>query len=260
MPLQELETGVIGDLMGSEPATPEDRATILAPAPAGTLEERWHVYASGYLARLVEAVENDYPAVRRILGEGPFRSLVARYARSCPPRSYDIGRAGDRLAEFLETDPLAETLPFLPDLARFEWALAEAFVAADDLPLSWDVIASLPPDAVADLPLALHPGVAVVRSQWPLFELRDCQDLSDEAVAIPVQGRPVDALVYRRGLDVARRALACGEADLLMRIRAGETLGRLTDVAGDVPSSRLAELFRLWVSEGLIVAERAVPT
>lgn len=257
MRLALLEARVLGDLMGSEPTTPDDRATTFAPPPAGTIEDRWHVYATGYLARLVEAVQNDYPAARRILGEGAFRSLVARYARTCPPRSYDIGRAGDRLAGFLKTDPLTETLPFLPDLARFEWALAEAFVAADDLPLSWDEIASLPPDAVADMPLALHPSVAVVRSQWPLFELRDCQDLPDEAVAIPVQGRPIDALVYRRGLDVARRALADGEAELLMRISAGATLARLSDVVGDVPPGRLAESFRLWVSEGLIVA---VPT
>lgn len=253
LPLQELESRLIGDLLGLAPASAEERALLLAAPPAGTLEERWHVYTSGYLARLVEAVENDYPAVRRILGEGPFRSLVARYARSCPPRSYDIGRTGDRLADFLETDPLAETLAFLPDLARFEWALAEAFVAADEPPLSWEALASIPPEVVAELPLALHPSVAVVRSRWPLFDLRDCQDLPDEAVAVPVQGRPLDALVCRRGLDVARRALDGDEADLLERIAVGATLGLLADVSGDVPPSRLAELFRLWVSEGLIV-------
>lgn len=252
-----LEARVLGDLIGSEPATPADRATRFAPPPAGGIEDRWHVYASGYLARLVEAVENDYPAVRRILGEGPFRSLLARYLRSCPPRSYDIGRAGDRLAEFLAADPLADSLPFLPDLARFEWALGEAFIAADGAPLRWDALASLPPDMVADLPLALHPSVRVIRSRWPLFDLRDCQDVPDAAVAIPVTGRPVDALVYRRGLDVARRALGEGEADLLMRIDAGATLGHLADVASD--TSRLAGTFRLWVSEGLIVSKRVVP-
>lgn len=261
MRLVRLEALMLGDLLGFAPATPTHRARFFAPPPAGTIEERWHVYSSGYRARLVEAVENDYPAVRRILGEGPFRSLVARYVRACPPRSYDIGRAGDRLAEFLETDALLETLPFLPDLARFEWALAEAYVAADDPPpLRWDALVPLPPNAVADLPLALHPSVAVVRSPWPLFELRDCQDLPDEAVAIPVTGRAVDALVYRRGLDVARRALDEGEADLLTRMGAGTTLARLADVAGDVPPSHLAEMFRRWVSEGLIVAELSVAT
>lgn len=258
--LATLQAHVFGDLVGSRPSTREKRATTFAPPPQGTVESRWHVYTSGYLARLVEAVENDYPALRRILGEGPFRSLVARYVRQCPPRSYDVGRVGDRLASFLETDPLTSELPFLADLARLEWALAEAFVAADDPPLAWEALTPLPPETVAELPLELHSSVTLVRSRWPIFELRDCQDVPDDAVSIPVQGRPVNALVYRRGLEVTRRAVDDGEAELLSRLGdGGATLAQLADNPGQGSQDGLAERFRLWVSEGLIVTKKAVP-
>lgn len=248
-----LEARVLGDLLGSQRATAEERAAIFAPPPAGTIEDRWHVYASGYLARLVEAVENDYPALRRILGEGAFRSLVARYVRRFLPRSHDVGRVGDRLAQFLEADPLTEDLPFLPDLARLEWAVAEAFVAPDEPPLGWDALKRLKPEAVADLPLALHPSAALVRSRWPILDLRDCHNLPDEAVAIPVVGRPVNALVHRCGLEVVRRAADDAEAALLSRLGDGATLAGLGEDASPVVPERLAEMFRTWVAEGLIV-------
>lgn len=248
-----LEARVLGDLLGSQPATAEDRAAIFAPPPEDTIEGRWHVYTSGYLARLVEAIENDYPAVRRILGEGPFRSLVARYVRRCPPRSYDVGRVGDRLAQFLEADALTEDLPFLPDLARLEWALAEAFVAPDEPPLGWDALKRLTPEAVADLPLALHPSASLIRSRWPILELRECHGLPDQAVAIPVVGRPVNALVYRPELEVVRRAADDAEAALLSRLGGGATLASLGEQPGAVLPDRLAEMFRGWVAEGLVV-------
>jgi hypothetical protein len=40
-----------------------------------------------------------------------------------------IGRAGDRLAAFLEEDPLSSELPFLPDLARYAQDLADEDVS-----------------------------------------------------------------------------------------------------------------------------------
>ena len=144
------------------------------------MERRWAIYSSGYVARLVEALENDYPAIRRILGEVPFGSLTARYVRRFPPRSFDIGRAGERLSTFLEDDPLASELRFLPDLARYEWSLAEAFVSADSVPLAWSELAALGPEAVADATFRLRPGATLIRSSWPLLELWGAKDLADE--------------------------------------------------------------------------------
>jgi hypothetical protein len=220
---------------------------FLAP-PTGDVERRWAIYSSGYVARLVEGLENDYPAVRRILGEGPFGSLTARYVRRHAPRSFDIGRAGDRLAAFLEEDPLRVELPFLPDLARYEWSLAEAFVAADSVPLAWSDIAALGPEAVADATFRLRPGTTLIRSSWPLLALWGAQDLADEDVSIPLERSPSTVLVHRDGLEVRRHLV--GEADARFLEAASRGL-RLSDLlhgaSGEAEAAELVERFRLWV-------------
>ena len=220
---------------------------FLAP-PTGDVERRWAIYSSGYVARLVEALENDYPAVRRILGEGPFGSLTARYVRRFPPRSFDIGRAGDRLAAFLAEDRLSAELPFLPDLARYEWSLAEAFVAADSVPLAWSDLAALGPEAVADATFRLRPGTTLVRSSWPLLALWGAQDLADEDVSIPLEPSPSTVLVHRAGLEVRRRLVGEADARFLEAATGGLRLSDLLHGAsGETEAADLVERFRLWV-------------
>ncbi|MGE0454749.1 MAG: putative DNA-binding domain-containing protein [Vicinamibacteria bacterium] len=230
---------------------------VLAQPHLGSLARRWHVYTSGYLARLVEALEADYPALRRILGPGAFGSLAARYLRENPPTSHDIGRCGAGLPEFMADDTLTGSLPFLPDLARLEWALAEAFVAADDRPFGIEDLAAAGPEAVADWPLALTRGTALLRSRWPLLELWRSRDLADDAVSIPLESAPRSLLVVREGFDV--RPLEIGDRDA--RFLAGAAAGlRLADLADDVSSPEeadaLALRFRSWTQAGVLKARR----
>jgi hypothetical protein len=250
--LRSLQAAFLEDLTGHRPRTEAERAALFAEPPQGDVERRWGIYTFGYLARLAEAIENDYPATRRILGEGAFRSLAARYLERHLPGSFDIGRAGDRLAAFLETDPLAADLPFLPDLARFEWSLADAFVAADSEPLAWSDLARLGPEAVADTVFRPRPGTAVIRSRWPLLDLSATQDLADQDVSIALEGHPSVVLVYRQDLEVRRRLV--GELDARFLETAGRGI-RLAEILDEAASSadadRLVERFRLWVMEGV---------
>ena len=67
----------------------EDLAELGAPSfidpPTGTARSRWRIYLNAYVARLVEAIEQDYPATRRIVGPEVFRSLGERYLAAFPP-------------------------------------------------------------------------------------------------------------------------------------------------------------------------------
>ncbi|HSN20698.1 MAG TPA: putative DNA-binding domain-containing protein, partial [Usitatibacter sp.] len=102
---------------------------ILADAPVaeGMLSagSRPGIYRHAYRARLAGALAANYPALAAALGAAAFRELAERYARMHPSRRYSIRWHGDRLAEALDDERLA-------DLARMEWALGIAFDAPDE--------------------------------------------------------------------------------------------------------------------------------
>ncbi len=253
-----VQQAFLQDLVGGDSRTPEEREAVFQAPPRGSVEDRWDVYTSGYVTRVVEALENDYPALARILGEGPFRSLTARYLAACPPRSFNLGRAGDRLARFLEQDPLTAELPFLPDLARLEWALAEAFVAADVEPLLWSDLAALGPEAAADSPLALRPGTALLRSAWPVRDVWSCKDRPDDEISVDVEGRPSIVLVHRRGLDVRCRVVDDVEARVVEAAEKCWSLGRLLEAEGqedEESTNRFVTRFRHLVEQGVFVSK-----
>ena len=252
-----LQETVLADLEARAVLTPADRAALFRAPHRGSVEDRFSVYRDGYLARLAEALENDYPALRRLLGEGSFRSLARRYVRACPPVSFDLGRAGDRLPRFLTSDPLTGDFPFLPDLARLEWALSEAIVAPDATVLAWSDLVRLGPEASADLPLRPRPGTRLVRSRWPIADLRACRNAPEGSIDVQIEGRPMAVLVHRRGLDLVYRSVDEEEARFIEAAERGATLGVFQDscAAGADPArtGRLLELFRRLVDEGLFL-------
>jgi hypothetical protein len=228
--LAGLQSAFLDALDGSRPIDPT--AVFLAP-PSGTAAARWHVYESAYTTRLVDALEHDFPAVARIAGRDAFQGACVRYLRARRPRSHDLGRAGDRFAAWLPTDALAGRLPFVPDLAQFEWALAEAFVAEDASPARWDDLAARGADALAETILAPLPGTRVIRSAWPLPDLHELQQVADGLVDVPIDGRPATLVVFRRNLEATWQILTEGEADFLDSLNSGRTLASLIDALGD---------------------------
>lgn len=254
--LRDLQSRFLADLAGTRSRSAGERAAVFRAPPLGTVETRWTVYTSGYLTRLVETIGHDYPAVRRVLGERAWRSLVARYVRTCPPGSHDVADAGRRLAAFLDADPLGEDLPFLADLARFEAALAAAFVAPDVPVLTWDEFRARGPEAASVQPLRAIPGTTVIHSDWPLGDLKKLVGVPDEAVDLEVAGRPTTLLVWRREWVSRWRELKPAEPTIAEAIVAGTTLTEMLErsTGGADPGTAdvLLATVRRFVGDGVV--------
>ena len=258
-----LQRAFLDDLIGRAPRSEAEREAVFRRPPRGTVADRWHVYAHGYLARLTEALGLEFAAVARILGREAFAALIARYIAVFPPRSFDLADAGDRLSRFLEFDVLSSELPFLPDLARLERAASVCFTAADPRPVAWEDLRGRAPEEVAALRLGLAPGVTLIASDWPVSELWACRlEENDDAVSIPLDGPPERLLVYRNGVGVRVAALSPPEASLVAAAGAGdltlEELQELSGTAADASSvGAMLDAFRSLVERGIFVHKRS---
>jgi hypothetical protein len=119
------------------------------------------------------------------------------------------------------------------------------------------------PEAVSDLPLVLSQGTAVIRSAWPIIDIRNLKDKSDEGVSLTVEGRPSIVLVYRYELQARCRNLDEEDARFIEAAAEGPSLAEIQtalakeeeDDGGDDPVTvqRLLERFRRLVDEGLFL-------
>ena len=229
--------------------------SILNPQRGVPGAERLSVYAGGYVARMREALAEVYEAVQHVVGERTFSSLAEGYAQRHPSQDYNLSLAGRHLPEFLAVFPLTQPLPFLPDLARLEWLVAQAFHAFDAPSLDPARLASRSLDEWEHASVSFHPSIGLAASRWPILDIWAARTRPRESVNIDLVNRPQRVLVFRQGLQTRCELVDERQHRLLEGLLAGRTLGAVChDLAGRDESLPLADWFARWAGQGLIVA------
>ena len=207
-------------------------------------DARLRVYRNNALGVQILTLKDIYAACLRILGEECMRTIGRDYLRQHPSTDPDLNRLGERFAEFmqglLQTRPEFAPYPYLPDLARLEWAVHQAWHAADPAAFDWNRLQEV--DDQQGLVFALQPALSLIVSPWPLAELWR-GNLGDTCRA-PAAAQPL--CIHRDDAEVRVEVIDDELSALLEGVRDGATLGALA-VAGR-PVQRISELLqRGWV-------------
>jgi len=192
---------------------------------------RLNVYRNNARETFRKALAATYPVVRRLVGEQCFRGIARSYSHDFPSRSGDLARYGAELATLLEIYYRDSAFGYLADVARLEWACAEAETAADGVSFDVRELARVPAEECARLCFALRAPVRLISSRFPVFSIWEAHQ-RDEVEAVPLSIGAEHVLVTRRrelqlyrldtGTFAFARSLADGES-LADAVSAGET-------------------------------------
>jgi hypothetical protein len=220
-----------------------------SPVPA-----RLGVYAGAYVARLVEVLGESFPAVRMALGPKLFERSIGDFVRQQPSRFRSARAYGEDLSTWLATNLDGARARGVADLARFEWAVAGAFDAADAVALAPASLAGIPPTEWPRLQFTFSPTLQRLNMTsnavaWWKFACA--------AQPRPSRWRPTCTqhwLVWRQDFAVFYRRLSQAETRALAAARAGGCFGELCE---KLAPAQAARLLHDWYTAGLIVAATA---
>jgi hypothetical protein len=217
------------------------------------------IYRSNVLGNYRKALAATYPVVQRLVGTPFFNAAIDAFVRAYPSTRGDVNRYGAELAPFLATYPPARELPYLPDVARLEWAIDHANIAADASRLDLDALGTVPPEALGGLRLTLDPSARLVVSPYPIWRIWQVNQPGrdrDETVDL---GEGGDALLVRRDSEgVVVERLGAGEHALLAAFAARASLSDAAARATEIDSNfDLSQVLRHRVATRTIVAFRA---
>jgi hypothetical protein len=224
-------------------------------------QECLEIYAEAYRLRLTGVLRSDYPALRALVGEDDFNGIASAYLERHPSHHFSVRHVGGKLGSYLANDPAWRDRPWLGELAALEWALGEAFDAADQEPLVEAEIAAIPPDAWGELRLDLHPSLRRlgVRTNAPV--LRRAFNQGQPLPVPTVADEPSPWLIWRKALETYFRALVPDEAWALDAAHRGASFGDICEGLcdwndEDRAALRAAGLLRRWLNDGLVTAAR----
>lgn len=206
------------------------------------------------------ALAGAYPVIAQLVGEDNFAAIARRLWDDHPPTRGDVAHWGGELAHWMERQPqLVREEPYLPDVARVEWALHRAAFAPDAQqdPASFALLASHDP---VELALRLCPGIALVRSAWPVVSIvrahLEHEPALHEAGRRLREGVHETALIWREGLRPRVRLAQGHEAQFIACLQEGRSLADSLQAA---PQFDVAGWLHLAAAQGLLLGVTAHP-
>ena len=207
--------------------------------------ERLDIYANMYFFRILDSLKEDFPGVLKTIGDDRFHHLTTDYLARHFPSHWSLRDVGRFLPSFLKNYSPTKKWPSLSDLARFEWALIEAFDAADAPTLTEEDIKTVRPDRWPGLRFCFVPSCFLMNFSWPVDRILE---KAMKGKRLPVRREKTPLVIWRKNLRVCYRSLPFQEARLLSGIERGESFGALC--AGLPTAPRMASYLRDWLQAG----------
>jgi hypothetical protein len=195
------------------------------------VERRLAIYRANVAAAAAKAMMAAYPVVRALVGDEFFGGLTRAYSRAFPSASGDLGDFGQDFASFLQTFEHAQSLPYLPDVARLEWRVHRAYGAVDAGAFDFGALASVPTERQGEIIFRWAAGTAIVASPHPVVQLwRVHQPGFDGQFAVDWSSGEI-ACIARDGFEVSVSAITTGDAAFIDSSLAGAPFGLACEAA-----------------------------
>jgi hypothetical protein len=261
--------------------------TQVTGTPKVSAETRLAIYYDAYRLRLLDALDSNYPVLHAWLGDAEFEKLGLAYLQANPSAHFSIRYFGHRLPDYLSGAAYGD-MPYLAEMAVFEWAISEVFDAEDSAVKQIEDMGAVPPEAWPGMRLRLHASVQRLDLKWnvPIIwkaiqeniragvKADSCRGEAsntpstnkggqNEPASIPDVPPPESSdhlqawLVWRQELKNYFRSLSVDEAWALDAVRNGETFATVCEglcewIDPQNVALHAAGLMKQWITDGMV--------
>lgn len=223
--------------------------------PIGKLDKQdcINIYARGYTARLTEALGETFEATWWVLGDDNFLELCADFISITPSFYFDLSEYGSDFPAFLKQQSQINEIPFIYDLANFEWAFKQIFHSPNFIFDNQKLLAAI--STGADLRLILSKSALLFESEFPVYEIWKERTKTVDSLSHLDFSTHEKLLLHKRNSQVFIRALTDDEFLVLKAISTEHSLEKSLDAImgtlGDISPDRIREMFAFIAEVGV---------
>lgn len=186
---------------------------------------RLRVYQNNTRASLTSTLMGVFPVTTQLVDERYFRYAASEFVRLNPPREPRLVRYGTEFPPFLRTFERLQEMPFVSEVARLEWAIAEA-LDAPSRPAR--TLADLDVDVEGTTPeLVLQPSLRLLVSHWPVLSIWAAHQQGHNPSEIDPSQREAERIaLWRQGDSVRFAKLSSTEFAFRHALQTGRDLDK----------------------------------
>lgn len=210
------------------------------------------VYRNTVMLGAIEALADNYPVVRRLVGAEMFEAMAVDHATCCPPRSPIMALYGARFSDWIGDQSFAVDVPYLSDVARIERLFGKALFAADEPVAVLDDFQGI--NDWTQMRIRLHPATQFDWLTSPAMTIWMAHQGDDEP-RLSADWAAEGALFTRPEGCVAAMPIDRPAHRFLFGLRLGETAGAAAlATAALYPDADIGALFSSLVHAGAFAA------
>ena len=224
--------------------------------PGGTLtgSAAIDVYGKGVTIRLTEALGETFEAVWWVCGDEDFFALAKRFIHARPSTTYNLSQYGKEFPEFLDKVFPFPDLPFLGDLARYEWTFKELFHTRQHESVAPEHIQSLAEDPA--IQFQFGQAVRLFTSRYAIYDLWKLRGTEHEGKPPVEWDRPQRLVLYKRTQQIFVHELDEQEFQILHSLHAGQmleaALALISEQEVPIQQDQISLLFQFVFNSGII--------
>ncbi|MFT3741682.1 MAG: DUF692 family protein [Gammaproteobacteria bacterium] len=252
---------LIAAALNQQTSLPEDMVKSIPPLDTTT---RLTIYRHSFTTALAQSLSHIFTVCQQVVGESFFGHMALAYVAKTPSTSPDIEEYGLDFADFIQCYEPAASLPYLPDLARLEWAWHKALRSPNYSPLSVHALQSIPDTQHAHVVFKLPPGSTLLRSPYPLLKIwqvhQDGSIHSAEDAMVDLTEGGVNLWIWREADRVCMQSLDEAHWQLLSAIAQDLSLAEIFALSTVTKAEQLLpELFAQGWLAGVEVPQQIRP-
>jgi hypothetical protein len=255
-PLRTLQQQMLSWLQEADP--------LIKQSVTGTkkvpVETRLGIYANAYRFRLVEALEENFPALNTLLGDEAFFKLGNAYLEGNPSRHFSLRYFGHQMSAFLKSSSDYQDQPVLSEMAEFEWLLRDVFDAPDAPLMTLDDLQQLDPQLWPPLKFTFHPTLKRIDLVYNVPQLWQVIDKEEPRIDIEKNDYPIAWCLWRnKDLLSLYRSMDVDEAWAMDAMMSGADFSAVCAgicewVDEQNAALRAVGFMQNWINEGFIQA------
>ncbi len=231
--LQEQQRRFSKFIFASDDERPNVETLALKQSPTSRFKDsqRMQIYRNNFAISLCEALVGVYPVIQKLVGEAFFQQIAREYVQRYPSRTGNLHDFGDEFASFLQVFPNLENVPYLPDVARLEWAYHRVFHSADVNILSLDALATLNGQQMTQLCFQLSTSCVHLASAYPILSIWQANQDGQESMEVSLDEGGIQCVVLRHGAQVEFHPISPGVFALIDALAQQQTFSQACEHA-----------------------------
>jgi hypothetical protein len=211
------------------------------------------IYRQNREATLRATLGKIFPLIEKLVGEKYFTFLAKQYMQQYPSRTSNLQHYGEHLSRFLTQQEALKLLPYLTEVAQFEWACHQLRFAAEPPLSDFSYLETLAQQDHAAIKLNLHPASVLLQCYYPLLDIIElCSGERTGDVNLASGG--LYLLILRKQFSLRLIKLTQADFIFLHQLQSGANLKTSLDKTLAVDAQfALTQKLNAWIKANIII-------